>query len=139
MPPSDANLSDGSPPGQGVAVLAEALYLTNLLLLPGIAFLGLLGLYLRHHRSAPPLARCHLAQTLTASLWAGLILVVANGLIILLGGYDSPHTWMVVIIYFTTVHATLVLLGTLGLAKAMAGQSFRFPLVGRPCPELNDG
>ena len=29
---------------------------------------------------------------------------------------------MVVIIYFTTCHATLVLLGVMGLAKAMAGQ-----------------
>jgi uncharacterized Tic20 family protein len=71
----------------------------------------------------------------SASIWAGVMLVVVNLLIIMLGGYDSPHTWMIVIIYFTTVHATLVLLGTLGLARAMAGKHYHFPLVGRPCAE----
>ncbi len=139
MPPSDAEHTDTATPGQGIAVAAEALYLTNLLLVPGLAFVGLLWLWWRHHASAPPLARCHLAQTVAASLWAGVVLVGANVLIVLLGGYDSPNTWMIVIIYFTTVHATLVLLGTLGLARAMAGQNFRYPLVGRPCPEEPHG
>jgi len=119
-------------PGQGLAVAAEALYLVNLLLLPGVGFLVLLALYLRNLRVAPPLAVCHLRQTLSASLWAGALLLVANVMILLLGGYHSPYTWMVAIIYFTTCHATLVLLGVMGLAKAMAGQCFRFPLVGRP-------
>jgi uncharacterized Tic20 family protein len=136
MPHSDADTStEVSQPGYGVAVTAEVLYLTNLLLVPGLAFLVLAWLYLRDRHSAPPLARCHLAQTLSASIWAGIMLVVANALIILLGGYDSPNTWMIVIIYFTTVHASLVLLGTMGLARAMAGQHFHYPLVGRPCVE----
>ena len=124
--------SDTLVPGQGLATLAESLYIINLLLLPGLAFLALLVVYVRNIHSAPPLAVCHLRQTLSASLWAGVLLLVANILIVLLGGYQSPHTWVVVVIYFTTCHATLVLLGVLGLAKAMAGQCYRFPLVGRP-------
>lgn len=136
MPPLDAETPDQAPPpGQPLAVLAEALFLTNLLLLPGLAFVALLVLFLRQHRSAPPLARCHLRQTFAASLWAGVALVLVNGLIILLGGYDSPNTWLVVILYFTTVHASLVLLGTLGLARAMAGKYYRYPLIGPACPE----
>lgn len=119
-------------PGQGLAVAAEVLYLVNLLLLPGLAFLLLLIVYFSRISSAPPLPACHLRQTVSASLWAGALLVVANIAIVALGGYRSPHTWLVVIIYFTTVHATLVLLGVLGLAKAMAGQLYRYPLVGRP-------
>ena len=63
------------------------------------------------------------------------MLVLVNGLIIFLGGYNSPSTWIVVILYFTTVHAALVLLGTFGLARAMAGKHFHFPFVGRPCLE----
>ena len=118
-------------PGQGLATLAESLYLVNLLLLPGLAFIALLVVYLRNIHTAPALAVCHLRQTLSASLWAGVLLLVANSLIVLLGGYQSPHTWMVVVLYFTTCHATLVLLGVLGLAKALAGQCYRFPLVGR--------
>jgi uncharacterized Tic20 family protein len=119
-------------PGQGLAVLAEILYLVNLLLLPGVAFIALVAVYFRHIRRAPALAACHLRQTLSASLWAGGLLLIANASNLLLGGYRSPNTWMVVIIYFTTCHATLVLLGVMGLAKAMAGQCYRYPLVGRP-------
>jgi len=118
--------------GQGLAVTAEALYIVNLLLLPGLAFAALLFVYFRNIHTAPALAVCHLRQTLSASLWAGALLLFANIVIVLLGGYRSPNTWMVVIIYFTTCHATLVMLGVLGLAKAMAGQCFRYPLVGRP-------
>jgi uncharacterized Tic20 family protein len=120
-------------PGQALAVTAEALYLANLLLLPGLAFIALLVVYERYIRTAPILAVCHLRQTVSASLWAGALLLAANIIILLLGGYRSPNTWMVVIIYFTTCHATLVLLGVMGLAKAMAGQTYRYPLVGRPC------
>ena len=123
--------TDTAVPGQGLATLAESLYLVNLLLLPGLAFIALLVVYLRNIHTAPALAVCHLRQTLSASLWAGVLLLVANSVIVLLGGYQSPHTWMVVVLYFTTCHATLVLLGVLGLAKALAGQCYRFPLVGR--------
>mgnify|MGYP001577354986 CR=1 FL=1 len=86
---------------------------------------------MRDIHTAPGLAGCGVGQRLSASLWAGVLLLVANSLIVLLGGYQSPHTWMVVVLYFTTCHATLVLLGVLGLAKALAGQCYRFPLVGR--------
>ncbi len=91
-------------------------------------------LYQRKRPGAPPLAAAHLTQTLSASLWAGALLVGANALILLLGGYQGAWTWVVVITYFTICHASLVLLGILGLAKAMAGQCWRFPLVGRPLP-----
>lgn len=120
-------------PGQSLAVWAEVLYLSNLLIAPGLAFLLLLWLHFKRSASTPALAVCHLRQTISASLWAGVLLVIANAAIILLGGYAAPKTWMIVIIYFTTCHSTLVLLGVLGLAKAMAGQKFEYPLVGRPC------
>lgn len=120
-------------PGQSLAVWAEVLYLSNLLIAPGLAFLVLLWLYFKRSASTPALAVCHLRQTISASLWAGVLLVIANAAIILLGGYAAPKTWMIVIIYFTTCHSTLVLLGVLGLAKAMAGQKYVYPLIGRPC------
>lgn len=132
-----ASANDGSEPcsiaGQKTAVRAEVLYLVNLLLLPGLAFLGLLALWFAHRHAAPQLARCHLRQTLSASLWAGAILLLANGLILALGGYRQPATWVVVILYFTICHSTLVLFGILGLARAMAGKPYVYPLIGRPC------
>lgn len=136
MPRSDNE--PGSPPepevaGQTLAVTAEALYLANLLVAPGLAFFILLALYFRRSEKTPPLADCHLRQTVRASIWGGILLVVANLLIILLGGYTAPTTWTIVILYFTTCHSTLVLLGVVGLAKAMAGRNYIYPLVGRPC------
>ncbi|GAO35218.1 cytochrome C oxidase subunit III [Sulfuricella sp. T08] len=120
-------------PGQSLAVWVETLYLANLLLAPGLAFLILLWLYFKRSANMPALALCHLRQTISTSVWAGVLLVIANITIILLGGYAAPKTWVIVIIYFTTCHSTLVLLGVLGLAKAMAGQKYVYPLVGRPC------
>lgn len=120
-------------PGQSLAVWAEILYLSNLLIAPGAAFAALLWLYFKRPADMPALALCHLRQTISASLWAGALLVIANAAIILLGGYSAANTWVIVIIYFTTCHSTLVLLGVLGLAKAMAGQKYVFPLLGRPC------
>ncbi len=121
---------DFNTPGREIAVAAEALYLANLMIIPGIAFVALLVLWFRERQRAPELARNHLRQTVAASLWAGALLVIANAAIILAGGYTSPHTWIIVILYFTTCHSTLIFCGAIGLAKALAGKPFRFPLIG---------
>ncbi|WP_374482308.1 hypothetical protein [Zoogloea sp.] len=117
-------------PGREIAVAAEALYLANLMIVPGVAFIALMVLWLRERRRAPELAQVHLRQTVAASLWAGMLLVVANAAIIFTGGYGSPYTWVIVILYFTTCHSTLIFCGAIGLAKALAGKPFRYPLIG---------
>ena len=122
--------------GQALAVLAEALFLVNLLLLPGLAFLALLALWLRFRSDAPPLARQHLRQATLVSLWGGLLIIVFGGAIVALGGLDWEWTWVALILYFTCIHSTLVLLGMFALIKAMAGQVWRFPLIG---PRLENG
>ena len=116
--------------GQNLAVLAEALFLANLLLAPGIAFAILLWLWLRYKDSAPPLARQHLKQTTFVSLWGGLLIVSLTALFILVGGLYWEYTWVAVILYFTCIHSTLVLFGMYGLIMALAGQTWRFPLIG---------
>lgn len=131
MPRSDDNFaSAGDKPGQNLAVLAEALYLANLLLVPGIAFVILLWLWLRNKDSAPPLARQHLKQTTFVSLYGGTLIVALSALFLAIGGLHWEWTWVVVIMYFTCVHSTLVMFGMFGLAKALAGQVWRFPLIG---------
>ncbi|MFZ6747775.1 hypothetical protein [Undibacterium sp. Ren11W] len=113
-----------------VAVQAEALYLLNLLLLPGLGFLLLLWLARSNPRCESELTRCHLRQTIVASLWAGVLLAIVTVLIVLLGGFQSPYTWMVLILYFVCCHAVLILFGVLGLARAMAKQLYVYPLIG---------
>ena len=120
--------------GQNLAVLAEALFLINLLLAPGIAFAILLWLWLRNKDSAPLLARQHLRQTTFVSLVGGLLIVVFSGLILGLGGLDWEWTWVALILYFTCIHSTLVLFGMYALIKAMNGQMWRFPLIGPALP-----
>ena len=133
MPPSDDDFGFAEEKaGQNLAVLAEALYLINLLLLPGLAFAGLLALWLKNKDSAPPLARQHLRQTTFVSLVGGFLIVTLSGLILALGGLDWEWTWVVLVLYFTCIHSTLVLFGMYGLIKAMAGQVWRFPLIGPP-------
>jgi len=131
MPLSDDDFGfEEEKAGQNLAVLAEALYLINLLLLPGIAFALLLGLWVKYKGSAPPLARQHLKQATFVSLVGGLLIVTLSGLVLALGGLDWEWTWVMLILYFTCIHSTLVLFGMYGLIKAMSGQIWRFPLIG---------
>ena len=66
------------------------------------------------------------------SLAGGFLIVTLSGLIVALGGLDWAWTWVVLVLYFTCIHSTLVLFGMYGLIKAMAGQVWRFPLIGPP-------
>ncbi|WP_226418917.1 hypothetical protein [Dechloromonas denitrificans] len=116
--------------GQTLAILAEALYLANLLVAPGIAFGVLWWLWRKNKDSAAPLARQHLKQTTFVSLYGGILIVALTAIFLAVGGLHWEWTWVVVILYFTCFHSTLVMFGMFGLAKAMAGQVWRFPLIG---------
>ena len=137
MPHSDDNNhfpdSGETQSGQTLAVFAELFFLLNLVFLPVIGFIVLTVLYLRYRNNSPALARCHLRQTFNASIWAGIMLVLVNGLIILLGGYDSPSVWIIVILYLTSIHTVFIMFGTFGLTRAMNGKHYHYPLIGRKC------
>jgi hypothetical protein len=116
-------------PGQRLAVVAESLYLANLLLLPGIAFAALFWLW-QTTANAPTLARNHLKQTFYVSLWSGLLISACIAALFAFGDLQRAGTWVLIILYFTCVHSMLVIFGMLGLARAMAGKPFRYPLIG---------
>ena len=116
--------------GTPLAITAEALFLVNLMLAPGLGFLALAWLWRKHRHSAPLLARQHLEQTFWVSFWGGLLLVLVCATLIVLGGLHWEWTWVAVILYFTCIHSTLIMGGMLGLARAMAGRPWRFPLIG---------
>jgi uncharacterized Tic20 family protein len=118
-------------PGKTLAVAAETLYLVNLLLLPGLAFVALLALYLTRHRTAAPLAVNHLSQATGVSVIGGTLIVTVILAVVLPGVLEPAWTWVLVVLYFTFVHSTLILLGVLGLVRALAGQHYRYPLLGR--------
>lgn len=122
--------------GQSTAVLIESLYVANLLVLPGLAFLALLYIFMAKHDRLPTLAKSHLEQTISACVWIAAILLAASTTIMIMkiSGVEDVTLWMIVVILFTIVHASMVLLGILGLSKALAGKCYRYPVVGKPLP-----
>jgi uncharacterized membrane protein len=117
-------------PGKAIAIISEALYGLNLLfsLLP---LLGLLWLYFRYHDHPADLARIHLRQALAGALVVSAIFLGANLLILVLGGYRSMATLIVFEVYYIAVVPLFLIPGLLGLIKAMAGEPYRYPLIGR--------
>ncbi|ALE52490.1 hypothetical protein SP60_04220 [Candidatus Thioglobus autotrophicus] len=120
-----------------LAIRFEVLYLLNLLLLPGIAFLILAWFYRQHKAHPSTLVRSHLQQTFFTSLIGGALIVLVIALLLVFGGFSSSYIWMWIILYFTLAHSTLVVFGALGLAKAMSSQSWRYPIIGLPLPKDN--
>ena len=110
-------------PAVKLAVLAQVIYLANLLALPGLSFMVLLYLNWSHRHTDDQLGRCHLKKTVRLSWW--FLLVVPGGtiLILLLTGYSGIGISMA-ILYAIVMHTSFVLLGVLGLANAISGKHF---------------
>lgn len=104
-----------------IAIAANVLYLTNLLILPVISFVLLL--VMQQRLSVGTLARNHIRHSIIASIAAGILLAICSVIFGWLGGWDNPYTWVFVIIYFLTCHASMVLLGVYTLAKAINSES----------------
>lgn len=107
------------------ARLAYLLYLANLSVLPGVAFLLLLILG-RARESRDPFVVAHFRQAVFASVVAGVLLAIVSGLIVMAGGLHTPWTWVILITYFTLCHSVLLLLGVLGFTRANNGRAFEF-------------
>lgn len=118
--------------GKSLAIQAETLYLVNLMLAPGLAFLLLLGLYWLNRNKADALATNHLSQTVGVSIAGGALIVLAVGIFLYAGGMASGYTLMTIVLYFTFIHSSLIFMGIIGLVKAMAGEHYVYPLIGRP-------
>lgn len=108
-------------------ILAPSLYLLNLLILPGIAFLFLCYLYLKFKDIDDYVARNQLRQNYFASIVSGIAIVGFSLVIILIGGFSSMYSWMLMLIYALSIHATFVLLGALSLAKGINQQCYVYP------------
>jgi len=137
MPHSDDQKHTGNNiDGQQLAILAESLYVANLLIIPVLGFIILGFVFLKRHGTAPPLAQSHLEQTIAASIGIAVMFIAFTGIIMLLRmwGLEAVGVWIIVVIVFTIIHATMVLFGVLGLAKAMAGKCWRYPLFGHALP-----
>jgi uncharacterized Tic20 family protein len=118
--------------GKSLAIQAETLYLVNLMLAPGLAFVLLLALYWFNRNTTDELAMNHLSQTVGVSVTGGALIIIAIGIFLYTGGMESGYTLMTLVFYFTFIHSSLIFMGVFGLVKAMAGEHYVYPLIGRP-------
>ncbi|MEW6990032.1 hypothetical protein AADZ91_05015 [Colwelliaceae bacterium 6441] len=100
------------------ATVYQSLYLMNLLLLPGLSFLALLWLFYKTKQDKG-WQRIHLYRAIQLSFIAGVLLVLVP-FIVVYGGSEFEASVMVMLVYFVTIHALLVLLGMLNISRAMA-------------------
>ncbi len=95
----------------------------NLTFLPGLAFIYLL---FSCRKSDPDsLGYYHALLGIKLNIIAGLSLFLVSGLMVLLGGIDSPWTWVYVITYFTFVHTAFILFAVWAVVRAWSGQKIR--------------
>jgi hypothetical protein len=98
------------------AIIAESLYLCNLLLLPGISFLILLWLFITK-KNISSLERIHLIRCIQLSLAAAALIFIPLMVILFVGDFASQ--FMILLLYFIMAHATFVIIGMYNLTKAM--------------------
>lgn len=109
-------------------ILPSGLYLANLLVAPGIAYVLLIVLLFRFRESENKLFLYHLKASLILATIVGMILIgIPIG--ILLIGYFSDLAWMLALTFLVTFHGFSVIFGVYILAKAMANQPFWFPFI----------
>jgi len=124
------NLLKENMPGPTIAVVAESLFLANLMIIPVLGFILMVWLWRKHRHDESPVVRNHLEQTVFSSIWGGAILVGVSIAVFVMGGFDNPISWVVGVLYFVCVHAALILLGVIGLNRAILGQKWRYPILG---------
>jgi hypothetical protein len=117
--------------GMNTAILAEILFLANLLLIPLIPFLILFYLYRKYSQGSESLAFNHIRQTFFASIMAGIFIICVAGIFYFATNISAAITWTIILTYMTCVHSLFVMYGIYGLSKAMAGQWVKFPLIHR--------
>ena len=96
--------------------------LLNLTILPIISFIALLLIYRKTQSDA--IDRYHVVLGIKINIIAAAVLFLVSALMILLGGFDSPWTWVYVISYFTIVHTIFIVFALWALVRAWSGDKF---------------
>lgn len=95
--------------------------LINLTILPVIGFIALVWIYRKMQAST--IGRYHAVLGFKINIIAAAVLFAVSALMILLGGFNSPWTWVYVISYFTLVHTLFIVLAIWALVRAWSGDT----------------
>jgi len=102
------------------AANSTLLSLLNLTALPVIAFIVLLILFNKTEQKS--IDRYYVVLAIKTNLIAGVALILVTAVMILLGGFDSPWTWVYVLSYFVFVHALFILFATWTMVRSWTGK-----------------
>lgn len=97
--------------------------LLNLTLLPVIGFVFVVYVYRRSAQGG--IAHYHALLGIKLNVFAAIALLLVGALMIVLGGINSPWTWIYVTLYFVLVHSMFILTATWALVRAWSGQTMR--------------
>ena len=97
--------------------------LLNLTILPVIGFIALL-LVLRKTR-AGEIDHYHAILGIKINVVAAVALFCVSALMIIIGGFNSPWTWVYVITYFTIVHTMFIVFAVWALVRSWSGDKLR--------------
>ncbi len=95
--------------------------LINLTILPVVGFIALIMVY--RNTQTGTIARYHAVLGFKINIIAAAALFLVSALMILLGGFNSPWTWVYVISYFTLVHTLFIVLAVWALVRAWSGDT----------------
>ncbi|NNJ73480.1 MAG: hypothetical protein HKP09_09890 [Enterobacterales bacterium] len=113
-----------------VSVVAHSLYLANLLF-TGVTLIILLVVYKHYYSKVPALMQAHLRQATAGAIITSLIFLILNSIIYTFVGYFSVSGLVVLEVYYMFIVPLCVIPGIIGLTKALKGQSYYYPLIGR--------
>ena len=97
--------------------------LLNLTILPVISFIVLLFIYKKTEPNT--IDHYHATLGLKINIIAAAVLFLVSALMIFLGGFNSPWTWVYVISYFTIVHTIFIVIALWALVRAWSGDKLR--------------
>lgn len=97
--------------------------LLNLTFFPIISFIVLLIIYKK--TTIDSIDRYYVVLGIKTNLFAAVALFLVTAVMVLLGGFDSPWTWVYVISYFVFIHALFILFATWILARSWTGEKLK--------------
>lgn len=97
--------------------------LLNLTILPVISFVALL-LVLRKTKVGE-IDHYHAILGIKINVIAAIALFCVSALMIFVGGFNSPWTWVYVITYFTIVHTLFIVIAVWALVRSWSGDKLR--------------
>ena len=100
--------------------------LASLLNLTALPVIGFIIVFIIYRKTEPDtIDRYYAVVGLKVNLLAAIALLLVSALIVVVGGFDSPMSWIYMLTYFLTVHALFVLFATWALVRAWSGQRLR--------------